>query len=137
MTVSTDQLRQVPLFSGLDDKALRQILDLGREVTHTAGQSVIERDHTGVGFHLILGGEAEVVVADTRVATFGPGDYFGEMSVLDHQPRSATVTAITDLTTLAITAWDLERLMDDHPTIMRAMLAELASRIRRIDANRS
>jgi CRP-like cAMP-binding protein len=137
MTVTVDQLRQVPLFSSLDDKALRQILDLGREVTHTAGQSVVEADHTGVGFHLIVGGEAEVVVGGTSVATFGPGDYFGEMSVLDHQPRSATVNAITDLTTLAITAWDLERLMDDHPAIMRAMLAELASRIRRIDANRS
>jgi CRP-like cAMP-binding protein len=134
MTVTVDQLRQVPLFSSLDDKGLAQVLDLGREVVHQAGQAVVETDHGGVGFHLIIGGQADVQVGGVSVTTFGPGDYFGEMSVLDHQPRSATVIANTDLTTLAIAAWDLERLLDQHPAMMRSMLTELTSRIRRIQA---
>jgi CRP/FNR family cyclic AMP-dependent transcriptional regulator len=137
MTVTAEQLRQVPLFASLNDKALRQILQIGHEVVHKAGEAVVEKDHGGVGFHLIIGGSAEVRIGDALVATFGPGDYFGEMSVLDGKPRSATVTAMSDLTTLSIAAWDLERLLDQHPTLMRSMLTELTSRIRRIEATRS
>ena len=137
MAATIDALRQVPLFKGLPDPALRQILEIGKEVPHAGGSPVLEEDRGGVGFHLILSGTAMVTVGGAEVARFGPGDYFGEMSIIDGRPRSATVTALEDLTTLAITAWDFEGLMEQHPSMMRALLVELSGRIRLIEHTRS
>lgn len=137
MGATTEQLRAVPLFAGLPDKALTQVLALAKEVRHESGKPILEEDHSGVGFHLILQGNATVDVAGTEVARFGPGDYFGEMSIIDGLPRSATVTAADDVTTLAITSWDFEGLMEQHPSMMRAMLVELSGRIRQIEKTRS
>jgi CRP-like cAMP-binding protein len=100
---------------------------------HGTGQPVVEEDHTGVGFHLIIGGEATVTVHGRAVGTFGPGFYFGEMSVIDGGPRSATVTPVTDLTTFSIPAWNFQELMDTYPSMVKALLVELCARIRRID----
>lgn len=137
MAATIDELRKVPLFNGLPDPALRQILEIGKEVHHAGGAPILEEDRGGVGFHLILSGSAAVTVAGAEVARFGPGDYFGEMSIIDGRPRSATVTALEDLTTLAITAWDFEGLMEQHPSMMRALLVELSGRIRQIEHTRS
>lgn len=133
MTVTIDQLRSVPLFHGLKDPDLQRILAIGKEVTHEAGHPVVEEEHTGVGFHLILEGEASVTVRGRDVGTFGPGSYFGEMSVIDGGPRSATVTPVSDLETFSIPAWNFQELMDSYPSMMKALLIELCARIRRID----
>lgn len=137
MAATIDQLRQVPLFQGLPDAALRHVLDIGKEIRHGAGEPVLEEDRSGVGFHLILSGNAAVTVGGTEVARFGPGDYFGEMSIIDGKPRSASVTAVDDLTTLAITAWEFEGLMEHHPSVMRVLLVELSGRIRQIEQTRA
>jgi len=137
MAVTIDQLRAVPLFHGLPDPALKRVLELGKEVQHEAGAPILEQDHSGIGFHLIVAGSASVSIDGAEVARFGPGDYFGEMSVIDGQPRSASVTAVDEVTTLAITAWDFEGLMEQHPSMMRAMLSELSSRIRLIERTRA
>jgi CRP-like cAMP-binding protein len=137
MVATIEQLRGVPLFAGLPDKALTQVLALAKEVDHESGKPILEEDHSGVGFHLILEGNATVDVSGTEVARFGPGDYFGEMSIIDGLPRSATVTAAVDVRTLAITSWDFEGLMEQHPSMMRAMLVELSGRIRQIEKTRS
>jgi CRP/FNR family cyclic AMP-dependent transcriptional regulator len=134
MAVTIEQLRRVPLFRGLNDGDLKKILSIGKEVRHEPGSSVVEADKSGVGFHLIVEGNAAIHVGDTQIASFGPGDYFGEMSLIDGKPRSATVTADGTLTTFAIPAWDFERLMMQHPSIMRAMLVALSGRIRAIEA---
>lgn len=137
MTATIDTLRQVPLFAKLKDRELKSVLEIAKEVHFEPGVRVVETDKSGVGFHLILEGNADVHVADELVATFGPGDYFGEMSVLDGHPRSATVIANGALTTLAIPAWNFESLMEKYPSIMRALLTELTARIRRTEAMRS
>lgn len=137
MATTIDQLRQVPLFRGLPDAALKHVLNIGKEIRHAAGEPVLEEDRSGVGFHLILSGTAAVTVGGTEVARFGPGDYFGEMSIIDGAPRSATVTAVDDLTTLAITAWEFEGLMEHHPSVMRVLLVELSGRIRQMEQTRA
>ncbi len=133
MTVTIEQLRSVPLFQGLKDSDLERIISIGKEVTHAVGQPVVEEDHTGVGFHLIIDGEASVSVHGREVGSFGPGFYFGEMSVIDGGPRSATVTPVTDLATFSIPAWNFQELMDTYPSMVKALLIELCARIRRID----
>jgi CRP-like cAMP-binding protein len=137
MAATIDQLRQVPLFHGLPDAALKHVLDIGKQIRHAPGDPVLEEDRSGVGFHLILSGSAVVTVGGAEVARFGPGDYFGEMSIIDGRPRSASVTAVDDLTTLAITAWEFEGLMEHHPSMMRVLLIELSGRIRQIEHTRS
>jgi CRP-like cAMP-binding protein len=137
MAATIDQLRNVPLFRGLPDQALRRVLEIGKEVRFEAGAPVLEEDHSGVGFHLILDGTASVSVSGAEVARFGPGDYFGEMSIIDGRPRSATVTASDVLTTLAIASWDFEALMERNPSVMRSLLVELSGRIRTIEKTRA
>jgi CRP-like cAMP-binding protein len=137
MAATIEQLRSVPLFKELPDKALTHVLALTKEVLHSAGKQILEEDHSGVGFHLIVKGNATVNVGGSEVARFGPGDYFGEMSIIDGLPRSATVTAVDDVTTLAIASWDFEGLMEQHPSMMRAMLVELSGRIRQIEKTRA
>jgi CRP/FNR family cyclic AMP-dependent transcriptional regulator len=132
-----EALRAVPLFAGLSDKDLKRVLEVSKEVRHADGHVVLAEDATAVGFHMILEGQAIINVHGKDVATYGPGDYFGEMSIIDGKPRSASVTAKGDLVTLAIPAWDVERMMQTHPSIMRALLVALSARIREIDAQRA
>jgi CRP/FNR family transcriptional regulator, cyclic AMP receptor protein len=134
MTDDLLTLRGVPLFSEVSDRDLRKVTEIAKEVTHRAGQPIVEEDQMGVGFHLILGGTAEAIVGKTSVGTLGPGGYFGEMSLLDGKPRSATVIALTELRTLALPSWTFNQLLDKHPEIMRAMLVELCSRLRHVES---
>lgn len=134
MATTIDQLRQVPLFRGLKDHDLKKVLEAGKEVRHEAGKTILETDESGIGFHLVRDGQAEVLVGGAVVRTVGPGTYFGEMSVIDGGPRSATVRATTDLLTFSLPAWTFQDLIDKHPSLAKALLVELCSRIRKIDA---
>lgn len=125
-------LKEVPLFAGMSDKDLARVGAISKEVDHPAGKHVLEEDHSAVGFHLILSGEAEATQGGTPIGRMGPGDYFGEMSLIDGKPRSASVVATSDLRTLAIPAWNFNRLLDEHPDMMRALLVAMSERIRQL-----
>ncbi len=129
-------LRSVPLFSAMSDKDLRRLLDIAKEVRHDDGQAVVEEDHTAIGFHLILDGSAEAAVGGETKTAMGPGDYFGEMSLIDGKPRSATVTAKGELRTLVIPSWTFNHILDEHPEMMRALMVELCARLRAIEGPR-
>ena len=128
---NVEAIKTVSLFSSLSDKDLQRVLEIAKEVTHEDGDAIVEEDQSGIGFHLITSGQAEASQAGTVLGTLGPGDYFGEMSLLDGKPRSATVTAKGQLRTLAIPSWNFNRLLDEHPQMMRSMLIALSDRIRR------
>jgi CRP/FNR family cyclic AMP-dependent transcriptional regulator len=132
MEANAETLRSVSLFSSLSDKDLARVLEISKEITHADGHKVVEEDQSAIGFHLILSGHAETTQGGQVMSTLGPGDYFGEMSLLDGKPRSATVTAKGELRTLAIPSWNFDRLLDEHPKMMRAMLVALSERIRRL-----
>lgn len=131
MEATIDQLREVSLFHDLDDETLGKVLMNGHVVEWRAGQTVIkEEDRKGEVFHLILEGMAEVSHQGKPVASAGPGDYFGELSLLDGKPRSASVTASTDLTTFSLASWHFGRLLAEQPTLLQAVLGSLCDRIR-------
>jgi CRP-like cAMP-binding protein len=130
MTATIDQLRAVPLFAGLSDRDLRHVLGSGKDVQFEVGQSVVEEDRSGVGFHLIVEGTATVTVHGSSISSAGPGEYFGEMSVLDGLPRSATVTAETPLTTFSIPGWSFNELLDRYPSMAKVLLIEMSRRMR-------
>src|SRR6476469_10980782 len=97
-----DLLAQVDLFSGLSRRQMRTLLDHGRTVAHETGHEIASEGSGSLAFHLVLDGAASVTVGDSQVRTLGTGDYFGEISLIDGRPRSATVTATEPTTTLAI-----------------------------------
>ena len=125
-----DMLAEVDLFSGLSRRQTRKLLDRGRTVPHDAGQEIAAEGHGSLAFHLVLDGRATVSVAGTEVRTLGRGDYFGEISMIDGKPRSATVTATQPTTTLAIPHQEFERLLADEPDFAHSMLTTLCARLR-------
>jgi CRP/FNR family transcriptional regulator, cyclic AMP receptor protein len=126
-------LGQVPLFEGLSRRELESILAAGKEIDHDAEHDVVEEGATGVGFHLILEGEADVLVGGVPRAKLRAGDYFGEMSLLDGGPRSATVRSVTPVRTLALTSWAFMPLLDKMPSIARKLLVEMSRRLRQVE----
>lgn len=125
-----DLLASVPLFQGLTRKELREILACSKMIEFRPGRDIVTEGRQGIGFHLILEGRAKVTVGGWQRATLGAGDYFGEMSLLDGSPRSATVTAETPLRTLALPSWDFQAIVKKNPSIAVKLLSEMTRRLR-------
>ena len=125
-----DMLSQVDLFSVLSKKEINKIHDAGKEVSFPQGRTIVSEGENGVGFHLILKGKAKVTVNDRLRTTLGPGDYFGEMAIIDRGTRSATVTAETEVTTLSIASWDFMPVLSENFEMCRKILVELSRRLR-------
>jgi CRP-like cAMP-binding protein len=123
-------LKGVPLFSGLSDDDLKTVAARMKEVHFDAGREVATQGETGVGFHLIVEGNADVSKDGESLPPLGPGGYFGEIGLIDGGPRSATVTATSDLTTLSLVAWDFTPLLE-NAGFTRALLLGLCEIARR------
>jgi CRP-like cAMP-binding protein len=127
-------LASVDLFSTLSKRQLRKLLDRAREVRHGSGREIATEGEGALAFHLLLDGHVRVDVHGREVRTLGPGDYFGEISMIDGRPRSATITATDDVTALAIPHQEFDRLLDDEPDFARTLLAALCARLRDAEA---
>ena len=123
-------LAGVPIFSELSQKELREIARAGKEVSHRQGAVLAREGDPGVGFFLITDGTAGVSVRGNPRRKLGPGDFFGEISLLDQGPRTATVTAETPISMLALTQWVFKRLIEQNPSIASKMLKVMAQRLR-------
>ncbi len=123
-------LRPVTLFEDLSDRELKAVADAGRVVSHDTGQAITSEGESGVGFHLIIEGSAEVTVGGDRRARLGPGDHFGEISLIDGGPRTATVTVLEPTRTFSLSAWTFGPLLDKHPQITRKVLLGLCKVVR-------
>ncbi|HKA48243.1 MAG TPA: cyclic nucleotide-binding domain-containing protein [Candidatus Dormibacteraeota bacterium] len=127
-------LRSVKLFTGMPESDLKRIAQQVREVRHTKGTQIAVRGREGVGFMLILDGEAEVTTPDGRNRMLGPGDHFGEMALLDQGGRSSTVVAATDLVVAAIPEWHFKPFLMEYPEVAYRMLQTLSRRVRDAEA---
>lgn len=120
----------VPLFAEMSQKDLARVVDRSKETFHREGENVVTEGHGGVGFHLILDGTAKVIRGGRKVADLGRGDFFGEMTLIDGAPRSATVTATSDLTTMVLTQWEFRPLVKAHPEMAWKLIEYLTRRVR-------
>jgi len=128
---SADTLRKVPLFAGLDERDLKQIASSMRERRFKAGDTVTQEGAGGVGFFIVEDGEAEVSVAgETRPWTVGPGDYFGEIALINESPRTATLTAKTDMVCYGMTPWDFRPLVESNSEIAWKLLTAMAEKMK-------
>lgn len=123
-------LHSVPLFESLSKRDLSQLARLVDEIRRDEGASVTEQGEPGDEFFVVVEGEVEVRRGGRRIGRLGPGEWFGEMSLLDDQPRSATVMASEDSVLLTIHRTDFDRLLASNPALMRTILTALATRLR-------
>ena len=127
-------LSGVGLFSSLSRRRLRKIADASRVVDHEAGKKVAAEGLGALAFHLVLEGTASVQKGGTTIRTLGPGDYFGEISMIDGKPRSATVVAEGPLTTLVVPHQSFASLLESEPAFAHELLLLLCARLREADA---
>jgi hypothetical protein len=123
-------LSNTDLFTGVGDRAIAAIAAQARVVNHPAGKDITEEGGGAAGFHLIRSGEASVTVHGQSRPKLGPGDYFGEISMIDGQPRSATVHADTSLTTISLASWAFHPILDDQPEVTKQLLKVMCARLR-------
>ncbi len=130
----TEFLATVPLFSALSKDELAEVVQAADEFDATAGQVLVEEGRVGREFFLILSGDALVEREGQEVARLGAGQWFGELSLLDHQPRSASVQAVTDMKLLVLGEAVFAGLLENIPTLAAKLLRNLAHRLRESDA---
>ena len=135
MAVSIDDLREVQILSGLKESDLVTLAADLAERRVAAGEPIVGEGTGGVVFFFILDGETSVSVAGEEVATLKRGDYVGELALLDPEgPRSATVSAKTDVVLAAMSAWQFRPFVLAHPEVAWSLLQRLARRLREAQA---
>lgn len=126
----TDPLESVPLFSACSRRELKQLQSLLDEISVPEGKVLTREGETGREFFVVLEGRADVSRRGRRLATLKPGDFFGELSLIDQGPRTATVTAATAMTLYVMASREFSVLLDKHPGVARKVMRALAARLR-------
>ena len=127
-TQRIERLRSVPVFAELDDDALRSVLECATEFEAPAGQVLAEAGMAGAGLFVVEEGSAVVEIPGQH-RELGPGEFFGELSLLVDAPRAARVRVKTSARLLALSRHDFERILESQPRMALAMLRVLAKRI--------
>ncbi len=133
MTTPQEVLAKVSLFSMLSKRDLASMARNAHERTFAAGKVLTDEDQSGVTFGVIVDGKAAVTVHGRAARTLGPGEFFGEMALIDHSARSATVTAETELRCLMFTSWVFRPFALEHPEVAWALLELMVQRVRDVE----
>jgi CRP-like cAMP-binding protein len=137
MADPAEALSRVPLFAGIGRRELKRLAERMSARTFREGEVAVEEGRGGAGFWLIEDGEAAVSVQGKVVRTIGPGDYFGEIALIDEGPRSATVTAATDMRCRGMAAWEFRPFVVEHPDVAWTILQTLAGRLREVETRQA
>jgi CRP-like cAMP-binding protein len=129
-TSSAATLDKVPLLAGLTKRDRQRLAKSMKSRTFPAGSQVVVENRSGVGFFIITEGNAAVTIGGRLVEMLGPGDYFGELALIQGDKRTATITADSDLHCLSLTAWEFKPFVAENPSVAWAMLQTLAQRLR-------
>jgi CRP-like cAMP-binding protein len=127
---SVELLQRIPLFAELEPRELQRLSGSFKERTFTAGDKVATEGEGGVGFFVIESGEAVVRVHGDERGRLGPGDYFGDVAMIDQGDRTASIEAESDLKCYGLTFWDFRPLVEGDPRIAWPLLQAMAKRLR-------
>ncbi len=129
-----DLLRKVSLFSGLDDRELDSLADEFNERRFSAGDRIALEGEGGLMFFVVESGDASVEVQGKEVGKLGPGDAFGEIALIDRRPRTATVTALSDLRTFGLPVFVFRPFVEARPAVAWKLLEAMADRLASAEA---
>jgi CRP/FNR family cyclic AMP-dependent transcriptional regulator len=130
MTVTASALRGVPLFAGMSDRAIDAIYELMSVTRFATDEDLVRQGDPGESFVVLRDGAASVIVDGRPVRQLGPGDFLGEISLIDGGPRTATVRATAPVTALVIGREDFGTMLERHPAVRLELLMALTARIR-------
>jgi CRP-like cAMP-binding protein len=130
------EIKQAKLFEGLPASEVRTIEKQMKTVHHPAGHEIVVRGENGVGFMVILDGTVSVSTVQGKTRKLGPGDSFGEMALLDHEGRSATIKADTDVSLATIPEWNFKPFLKEHPEVTYRLLQLLSQRVRQAESTK-
>lgn len=123
-------LSRVPIFASCSPEETSAIAAVAQESFYQPGQIIVTQGTPGQAFYMITAGRVEILRDNVSLGAFGPGDFFGEMSLLDAAPRSATIRAIDTVSCLMLSSWDFRALLERHPSIAIKLLEVLSRRLR-------
>jgi CRP/FNR family cyclic AMP-dependent transcriptional regulator len=129
-----DTLAAVDIFSGLSRRQVAKLVKAGRQVRSGSGKEIATEGLGALAFHVILEGTAEVTRGGTVLRQLGQGDHFGEISMIDGKPRSATVSATSELTTFVIPHAQFAELVRKDAELAVGLLVSLCGRVREAEA---
>ena len=128
-----DMLERSPLWSGIGKQDFKAIVKVAKQDKFESGDTIVKKGEEGAGFYLVLDGAVEIRSNGNTLSRLGPGQFFGEMSVVDAQPRSADVVAVEPSRVLVLSAWSFKSLVSERPRIAVKMLQEFVRRLRNTD----
>jgi CRP-like cAMP-binding protein len=134
MAAPIDLLRHVPLFTRVDDRGMKLLAGSFTERSFKDGATLTAEGKGAAGFFVIETGSAVVTIDGAERRTLGPGDYYGEIALVDGGVRTATITATSDGKAYGLSAWQFRPLVEENTTIAWPLLEALAARIREIEA---
>jgi CRP/FNR family cyclic AMP-dependent transcriptional regulator len=126
-------LAAVPLFKGCSEPSLRRLADATGTIDFPVERPIVLQGQVGNGLYVLISGRARAMQGDTVLAEFGPGDFFGELAVIDQQPRTASVVAVEPTVCLALASWDLLALLETDSKLGLNLVHELVHRLRACD----
>lgn len=137
MSLSTQEkrawLEKVPLFRGCAADVVDGLADATGEFLFAQGQPIVQQGQVGNGLYIVVSGSARIVQGTDELARLGPGDFFGELSVIDQRPRAASAYAEGPTICLALASWDLVSVLERDSKLAMNLLRELAGRLRSTD----
>jgi len=128
-----EMLAKSPLWTGLGNQDFKAIVKMAKQHKFESGDTIVRKGEEGAGFYLVLDGAVEIRSDGNVLSKLGPGQFFGEMSVVDAQPRSADVVAVEPSRVLFLSAWSFKSLVSERPRIAVKMLQEFVRRLRNTD----
>jgi CRP/FNR family cyclic AMP-dependent transcriptional regulator len=137
MSAPTELVQGVPLFADLDRRELQGVASSMKERTFNAGQTIAAEGQTGIGFFVIAEGSAKVSQGGQERGSLGPGDYFGEIALIDDGMRTASVTADSELKVYGLTSWEFRPLVETNASIAWKLLKTMATRLREAEGRSS
>ena len=124
-------LSSVPLFAGISDDSMSRLVAVAGEQEFASGSFIVRQGQVGTGLYVIVDGVVNIVRgADEVIATLKTGEFFGELSVIDQQPRNASAQAVESTTVLAVASWDLLALLEKDPALSLNLIRGLVTRVR-------
>jgi CRP-like cAMP-binding protein len=129
-----DHLQRVPLFSACSRDELRKVSRRTTDIPIAEGHTLVNEGDRGLEFFVIVGGQAKVSRRGRKVGELGPGDFFGELSLLIDAPRNATVTAVTPMEAIVLSRKEFDAALAEAPRMTRKIMTGMASRLAEHDS---